>query len=153
MNGQGQSAEALSVRRLTKNRYNKVSSIMGRDDSWPTTVLIVGPSGDCSPWSIHQPSRPISVWMGEVSTRKHPEWQNRTSDRESDGRFWIGKPGFLFEFPSNQMSISLSFGNIRSFGDIRLWQTDRRTDNVDHYYSWPPHCGRPANGVFVCPLL
>jgi len=24
------------------------------------------------------------------------------------------------------------------------WQTDRRTDNADHYYSWPPHCGGTA---------
>jgi len=26
-------------------------------------------------------------------------------------------------------------------------QTDslRQTDNADHYYSWPPHCGGPAN--------
>jgi len=73
--------------------------------------------------------------MGEVSTRKHPKWRNRTSD----GRFWIGKPGFLFEFQSNHTSISLSFG------DIRVWQTDRRTDNADHCYSWPPHCGGIAN--------
>jgi len=20
-------------------------------------------------------------------------------------------------------------------------------DNADHYYSWPPHCGRPANKI------
>jgi len=24
-------------------------------------------------------------------------------------------------------------------------QTDEQTDNVDHYYSWPEHCGGPAN--------
>jgi len=23
--------------------------------------------------------------------------------------------------------------------------TDRRKNNADHYYSWPPHCGRTAN--------
>jgi len=23
-------------------------------------------------------------------------------------------------------------------------QTGRQTDNVDHYYSWPPHCGGPV---------
>jgi len=73
--------------------------------------------------------------MGEVPTRKHTKWRNLTSDRESDGRFWIGKPGFLFEFPSNYMSVSLNLG------DIRVWQTD----NADHCYSWPPHCGGPAN--------
>jgi len=35
-------------------------------------------------------------------TRKHSKWRSRTSDRESDSRFWIGKPGFLFVFPSNR---------------------------------------------------
>jgi len=81
--------------------YNKVSSIMGRDDSSPATVPSVVATGDCSHGSIHyvhKANRPISVWMGEVSTWKHPKWQNRTSDRRSDGRFWIGKPGFLFPY-------------------------------------------------------
>jgi len=26
-------------------------------------------------------------------------------------------------------------------------QTDRRTDNADHYYSWYPHSGEPANNL------
>jgi len=98
--------------------------ILRRGDSWPTMVPSVVPTGDCSYRSIHyihQPNRPISVWMGKVPTRKHAKWHNRTSDREPDSRFWIGKPGFLFEFPSNHMSILLSFG------DIRVWQTDGRT--------------------------
>jgi len=63
--------------------------------------------------------------MGEVPTRKHPKWRNRTSDRESDGRFWIWKPSFLFEFPSNHTSISLSFRDIHVWQSVR--QTDRRT--------------------------
>jgi len=25
--------------------------------------------------------------------------------------------------------------------------TDGRADNTDHYYSWPPHCCRPANNI------
>jgi len=37
---------------------------------------------------IHKANRLISVWMSEVPTRKHSKWRNRTSDRESDGRFW-----------------------------------------------------------------
>jgi len=60
--------------------------------------------------------------MGEVPTRKHPTWRNRTSDRESDGRFWIEKSEFLFEFPCNHTSIS------PIFGDKRVCQTDRQTD-------------------------
>jgi len=62
--------------------------------------------------------------LSEKATQKHPKWQNRTSDREPDGRFWIGKPRFLFEFPSNHMSISLSSG------DIRMWLTDGRTTRI-----------------------
>jgi len=53
-----------------------------------------------------------------------------------------GSPEFLFEF-----SISLSFG------DIRVWQRDGRTDNADHYYSWPPHCGGPANNILTTYIL
>jgi len=77
--------------------------------------------------------------MGKVPTWKNPKWRNRTSDRESNSRFWIGKPSFLFEFPSNHMSISLSFGY------IHIWQTDGWTDNADHCHSWPPGCSGPAN--------
>jgi len=29
--------------------------------------------------------------------------------------------------------------------DTQDGQADERMDNVDHYYSWPTHCGRPAN--------
>jgi len=57
---------------------------------------------------------------------------NLMADSES------GSP-FLFKFHSNHRSISLSFG------DIHVWQTDRQMDNADHYYSWYPHCGGPAN--------
>jgi len=80
---------------------------MGRDDSWPATV----------------PSVVLSLRYGlsEKAIGKHPKWRNHTTDRESDGRFWIEKPGYQFELPSNHTSISFSFG------DIRVWQTDRRT--------------------------
>jgi len=94
---------------------------MGRDDSWPATV----------------PSVVLSLWysLSEKATQKHPKWQNHTSYCESDGRFWIGKPGYQFEFPSNHMSMLLNFG------DICVWWTDRWMDNADHYYGWSPHCG------------
>jgi len=71
----------------------------------------------------------------DPETPKMAESYFWSSGRESDGRFWIGKPGFLFEFPSNHRSISLSFK------DIRVW----RADNADHYYSWSPHCCEPTN--------
>jgi len=67
---------------------------------------------------------PISVTMGEVPTRKHSKWRNRTSDRKSDGLFWFGKPGFLFEFPSNRGSIWLSFR------EIHVWHMDGRTTST-----------------------
>jgi len=84
---------------------------MGRDDSWPAMVPSVMPS----------------LWYSllEKAARKHPKWQNCTSNRESDGRFCIGKPGFLFEFSSNRASISLKFGDV----------ANGRMDNVGHYYS------------------
>jgi len=50
-------------------------------------------------------------------TQKHPKWWNRTSGCESDGRFWIGKPGFLATIGLPRLV----------FGDIRVWQTDGRT--------------------------
>jgi len=58
----------------------------------------------------------------------------------------------LIQFPSNHMSISLSFGYIRVWQTDRERQTNRRTDgrtNADHYYSWPSHCGRPANNLVI----
>jgi len=60
-----------------------------------------------------------------VPTRNHPKWRNRTSDREPDGRFWIGKPKFLFVFHSNHRPILLSFG------DIRVWLTARTITIAD----------------------
>jgi len=54
----------------------------------------------------------------QLTRKYHPKWWNCTSDRESDGRNSIEKPGFLFEFPSNHTSVSLSFG------DNSMWQTD-----------------------------
>jgi len=82
---------------------NKVSSVMEHDNSWPTTV----------------PSVVLS--LPEKATQKHPKWRNCTYNRKTDGRFWIRKSRFLFKFPSNHMSILLSFRHTRT------WQTDRST--------------------------
>jgi len=30
---------------------------------------------------------------------------------------------------------------------------DGRVDNADHYYSWPPHCGGPADNVVLVLLV
>jgi len=84
----------------------------------------------------------LSAALHTVYCRKWPRTtQNGKTDCESSVRFWIERPNFLFKLPSNHMPISLSFG------DIRVWQTDRWTDNTDHYYSWPPHCDGPAKHV------
>jgi len=71
---------------------------------------------------------------GPVSTisslqRKPPKWRNNAmADSES------GSPDFYSSFLVTYISLS--------FGDIRVRQTDGRTniqtDNWDHYYSWPP---------------
>jgi len=66
------------------------------------------------------PTGPFLSESAKCQPGKHPEWRNRTSDCESNGRFWTGNPKFLFAFHSNRTSISLSFG------DIRVWQTDGR---------------------------
>jgi len=56
--------------------------------------------------------------MGEVPTRKHQNGGtvlpivNLLTDSELESPEFR-KPGFLFEFPNNHMSISLSFGDIR----------------------------------------
>jgi len=56
--------------------------------------------------------------------------QNRISDCESNGIFWIGKPNFLFNFSSNHSELVSA-----------IFAYDRLTDNTDHYYSWRPHSG------------
>jgi len=86
--------------------------------------------------TVTMPTSPFLSEWAKCQHGNHPKWRNRTSDHESDGRLWIGKPGFLFEFPSNHMSISLHVTCDR--------QTDWQIENVNHYYSWPPHCGEPA---------
>jgi len=79
---------------------------MGRDDSWPATVPSVvvfsfsfseavhttmhttkqAVPVECIDWwlfpLIHSLGQlPISARIGKVPNRKHPKWQNRTSDR------------------------------------------------------------------------
>jgi len=117
----------------------KVLSVMGRDDSWHATVPSVVPIGDCSHWSIHYihlANRPISVWMGEVPTQKHSKRQtvlpiaNLMADSES------GNPSSYLRF-----IVTVGLSHLVS----EIFVCDRQTDNADHYYSWPPHCGVPAN--------
>jgi len=73
-----------------------------------TDTPVTMPNAQCP---IDEAKFPISVTMGEVPTRKHPKWRNRTSDREYDGIFEIEKPSFLFAFYSNHKSVSLSLGD------------------------------------------
>jgi len=113
---------------------------MGRDESWPTTV----PNVVVFSFSF---SEAVHTTMHTMYTTKVSKLVTVPTDRESDGRFWIGKPGFLFKFSSNHASISLSFG------DIRIWQTDGWMDNADHYYSWPPHCDWQANNINIVKLV
>jgi len=72
----------------------------------------------------------------EVSTRKHPKWLNRTSDRESDADSESGSP---VSYSSFRLTIGLS--RLVSEMFARETQTDGQPDNTDHYYS----CGGPAN--------
>jgi len=122
--------------------FNKVSCSMGRDDSWPTTVLSVVPSYSCANSILIGPSQsgfPMSWFFPTARTTRvflnstHPQtppfsffcsncpkWRNHTSDCKSNGGFWIRKPKFLFVFCSYRTSILFRFGDIH--------MTDRQTD-------------------------
>jgi len=63
---------------------NKVSSVMGRDDSWSATMPSVVFS--------------LRYSLSDKAIQKHPKWRNLTSDFESNGKFWIVKPQFLLSF-------------------------------------------------------
>jgi len=78
--------------------------------------------------SIHK--SPMPHWQDLVHHLCLSEWSADPETNQNGGtillitnlhgRLWIGKPGFLFEFPSNHTFISLSFGYSRV--------TDRRTN-------------------------
>jgi len=93
---------------LSSCKIDKVSSVMGRDDNWPTSV----------------PS---------VVRRNRTSDSNLMADSES------GSPDSCSTF---LVTIRLSRSVWEIFACDR--QTDGRTDNADHFYSWPTHCGRPA---------
>jgi len=104
---------------------NKVSSIIGRGDSWRANVPSVVPS---LRYSLSE--------KATEKTRKHPKWQKRISDHESDADSESGSP---YSYSSFLVTIRLS----RRVSEI--FACDRRANNTDHHYRWPPHCGGPAN--------
>jgi len=65
--------------------------------------------------------------MGEVPTRKHTKWRNRTSDRESDGRFWIEKPSSV-SYSSFLVGLTIGLSRLVSETFACDRETDRRTD-------------------------
>jgi len=102
-----------------------VSSVMGRDDSWPATVPSVVPTADCSHWSIHyihKANQPNFCLNWQSANPENPKWRNRTSGREFDGRFWIS-PVSCSRF---LVTICLSRLVSEIFACDR--QTDRQTD-------------------------
>jgi len=95
----------LCIRRCTRcTQWNRQCGQVSRLATVPTDPFTRPTTHFC-----------LNGWSANPVT---PKWRSRTSDCKSDSRFWIGKPGFLLEFPSNHTSISLSFK------DIRMWQTD-----------------------------
>jgi len=50
--------------------------------------------------------------------------------------------------PSSYSRLIVSIGLSRLVSEI-FGVTDRQTDNADHYYSWPPHFGKPANKGYL----
>jgi len=91
---------------------------MGRDDSWPAMVPGVVAS--------------LRYSLSEKATQKYPKWRtvfliaNLMVDSEL---------GSLASYLSFLVTIRLS----RLV--LEILACDGRTDNKDHYYSWPPHCG------------
>jgi len=49
--------------------------------------------------------------------------------------------------PSSYSHFIVTIGLSRLVSEI--FACDRQTDNSNHYYSWPPHCGGPANRVVM----
>jgi len=62
-----------------------------------TCPVGISQTSDGAQWPTGKAWLSISLTMGVVPTRKHIKRQNCISECESDNRFWIGKPGFLFE--------------------------------------------------------
>jgi len=92
---------------------------MGRDDSCHVAQCDAD-------WSlfplIHSQIQPAHFCLnGQSANPETPKMAEPYFRLQIDGRFRIWKPKFLVAFHSNHRSMSLSFG------DIRMWQTDRRT--------------------------
>jgi len=96
-------------------------------------------TGDDAQWPIDKAKFSMSVCtMGKVPTRKHRRWRNRTSDRESDGRFWIGKP---VSYSSFLLTIRLSRLVSEIFACDRQTADGRTTRTITRPISGPG----PAN--------
>jgi len=100
---------------------------MGCDNSWPSMVPSVVPTGDCSHWSIHKANCPIPVWMGKVPTGNTQNGGNVLLIANVMAESESGSPD---SYPSFLVTTCLS----RLV--LEIFVCDRQTDNVDHYYSW-----------------
>jgi len=126
--------------------WNKVSSVMGRDDSWPATVPSVVPTGVTVPTDLFITfTRPTGPFLSEWAKCQPRNTQNGLTVLPIANLMAESESGSPVSYSSFLVNMFMSL----SFADICVWQTDRRTDgrmdNVDHYYSWPPHCHEPAN--------
>jgi len=153
--------EFLSV--ITVN-WNKVSSVMERDNRWPATVPSVVVSSfsfseavhttmhtmyatkqavpvECLDWwllpqiySLSQlPHCCLNGWSANPETPKMVELYFRS-------QIWWQILNMKAHIPIQVSCLLVS----------EIFTCYRQMDNVVHYYSWPPHCGRPSNnhGVF-----
>jgi len=110
---------------------NKVSSVVGRDDSWPATVPSVVPTGDCS----HTFTSPTGQFLSELAQCQLGNTQNGGTVLPIANLMADSESGSPSSYSRFIVTISLS----RLVSEI--FTRDRQTDNADHYYSWPPRCG------------
>jgi len=109
---------------------------MGRDDSWLATVpsVVTVPTDPFTTFTM--PTGPFLFEWAKCQTANTQNGgtalpiANLVADSESGS-------------PSSYSRFIVTIGLPRLVSEI--FACDRQTDNADHYYSWPPHCGGPAN--------
>jgi len=133
-----------------KTRYCPLWDVMTADPPWcplPSVVVFSFSFSEAGirwcAWSTQQ--------NGQCSQANCPflsEWVKCQAGNTKNGGTVLLIANLMADSESGSPdSYSRFLVNIRlslSFRDIRVWQTRRQT-SVDHYFSWPPHCGGPAN--------
>jgi len=107
---------------------------MGRDDSWPATVWCRLATVLTHPFTTF--TSPTGPFLSE--------WANCRPGNTQNGGTVLSTANLMADSePGSPISSSRFLVTIRLVSEILAF--NRQTDSADHYYSWPPHCGGPAN--------